>query len=146
MICCFICMGTFQFGYDLSYFSGNDMPSTPCTLLISILITGILAMKLFLKLYGKYNAVTGAFMLTAKMQPLVTSIINVGEFLGAVSSFWIGDKYGRKGGLYVSSTSVVIGVTLQVSDATIGSLIAGRLVLGALISTLWHSLLFADIF
>jgi SP family sugar:H+ symporter-like MFS transporter len=93
-------------------------------------IAGILAMPEFLKDYGSVNSATGKYMLSAGKQSLVTSIINAGEFLGAISSSFIGSKIGRKGGLYVSSVCVVVGVIFQVSAAHEGLLIAGRLVLG----------------
>ncbi|CZR63733.1 related to MFS monosaccharide transporter [Phialocephala subalpina] len=112
LICCFICIGAFQFGYDTSYFSG------------------ILAMPKFLKDYGSLDPTTGTYIVSAGKQSLVTSIINAGEFLGAVSSYYIGSKIGRKGGLYVSSVCVVLGVIFQVSAPHEGLLIAGRLVLG----------------
>lgn len=68
-------------------------------------------MPAFLKGYGELNHKTGEYILSAKTQSLVTSMINVGEFIGAVSSYLIGDKLGRKGSLYVSSTAVVVGYT-----------------------------------
>lgn len=73
-------------------------------------IVGILAMPEFLKDYGSMNPATRKYMLSAGKQSLVTSIINAGEFLGAVSSYFIGSKIGRKGGLYAACVCVVVGV------------------------------------
>ena len=57
-------------------------------------------------------------------------MINVGELIGALAASFIGDYLGRKGGLYVSSTLVCIGVVLQVAGSTFGTLIPGRIILG----------------
>jgi MFS transporter, SP family, sugar:H+ symporter len=87
-------------------------------------------MQPFIRLYGHYDPTKGIYVLTSRTQSITSSIINAGEFLGAVSSFIIGDKLGRRGGLFVSSTCVIIGTTIQVADTHIGALVAGRLVLG----------------
>jgi len=87
-------------------------------------------MQPFIELYGHFDAVQGKYVLASRIESIITSIINVGEFLGAVSSFIVEDRLGRRGGLYVSSTCVIIGTVLQVSHSNIGILIAGRLVLG----------------
>ncbi|KAJ5627838.1 general substrate transporter [Penicillium lividum] len=111
-ICLFITIAAFQFGFDSSYYSG------------------ILAMEPFIKAYGHYDSATGGYVLSASIQSLTTSIINVGEFVGAVSSFLVDDRIGRRGGLFVSSAFVVIGVIFQVAADNLGLLIVGRLALG----------------
>lgn len=90
-------------------------------------------MKPFIKEYGRYDSATGAYVLSASMQSLTTSIINVGELVGAVSSFIVDDRIGRRGGLFVSSAFVVVGVIFQVAADDLGLLIVGRLLLGELI-------------
>ncbi|KAJ5097386.1 general substrate transporter [Penicillium angulare] len=111
-ICLFITVAAFQFGYDSSYYSG------------------ILVMDPFIKAYGHYDPEVNAYAMSSRIQSITTSIINVGEFIGAASSFAIDDKIGRRGGMFVSSVFVVIGVIFQVSANNLGLLIAGRLVLG----------------
>jgi SP family sugar:H+ symporter-like MFS transporter len=87
----------------------------------------------FVKYYGTFDSTKGTYVLSAKVESLVTSIINAGEFIGAISSSFIGDKIGRKGGLFVSSACVVVGVIFQVASTHEGTLIVGRLVLGKLV-------------
>ncbi|GAM35494.1 hypothetical protein TCE0_017r03874 [Talaromyces pinophilus] len=111
-ICLFITIGAFQFGFDSSYYSG------------------ILAMEPFIKAYGHYDSSTGTYILSSSIQSLTTSIINVGELVGAVSSYVVGDHLGRRGGLFVSSLMVVLGVIFQTASHYLGMLIVGRLVLG----------------
>lgn len=87
-------------------------------------------MQPFLKLYGEWDPTKGQYFMSASQQSLTTSIINAGEFVGAVSAYFIGDKVGRRGGLFVSSACVIVGTIIQVASTHIASLIVGRLVLG----------------
>lgn len=87
-------------------------------------------MEPFSKAYGHYDSSTGTYILSSSIQSLTTSIINVGELVGAVSSYIIGDNLGRRGGLFVSSFMVVLGVIFQTASHYLGMLIVGRLVLG----------------
>lgn len=87
-------------------------------------------MEPFDKLYGHYDASKAAYVLSSRVESIVTSIINVGEFVGAVSSFVLGDHLGRRRSLLVALSAVVVGVILQTASTGIGLLIAGRLVLG----------------
>lgn len=111
-ICILVSIGAFQFGYDSSYFSG------------------ILAMEPFLEIYGHYDTAQGSYVLSSRLESIVTSIINVGELLGALSSYLVGDFLGRRGGLFLAMVAVVIGVIFQVSANNLGLLITGRLILG----------------
>ena len=86
----------------------------------------------FLKVYGKYDPATDAYTVSSKVLSLVASIINAGEFIGTVSAFYIGEKFGRKGGLYVSSTFIVLGTVIQTAGVEEGTLIVGRLLVGKL--------------
>lgn len=112
LICLIASIGAIQFGYDGSYFSG------------------ILVTKPFTRNYGHFDPAKGTYVVDPSVLSLVTSIINAGEFVGAVSAFWIGEKLGRRGGLFLSSACVCAGVILQVSGPHEGLLITGRLVLG----------------
>lgn len=49
-ICCWICIGAIQFGYDTSYFSG------------------ILATPEFVRQYGDYDAATGTYALSSRTE------------------------------------------------------------------------------
>ncbi|KAG9949566.1 general substrate transporter, partial [Aureobasidium melanogenum] len=111
-VCLFVTVAAFQFGYDSSYYSG------------------ILTMQPFLKIFGHLDPVKGVYVLSAERQSLTTSIINAGEFVGAISSFVIGERLGPRSGLFVSSAAVIIGTLIQVLAPNVGALIAGRLILG----------------
>jgi MFS family permease len=87
-------------------------------------------MQSFIKVYGHYNSTTDSYVLSSSIQSLTTSIINVGELLGAISSYLVDDRIGRRGGLFVSSAFVTAGVIFQVSADELGLLIVGRLLMG----------------
>lgn len=101
-----------------------------CNLLTSCANIGILAMQPFLEIYGTYNPAKKLYYMSAADQSLTTSIINAGEFVGAVTSYYLIDKLGRRGCLFVSSGTVVVGTIIQIASTHIASLIVGRLVLG----------------
>lgn len=87
-------------------------------------------MDQFVQDYGSLDAATGQKVVSASTQSLVTSIINVGEFVGALTASFISDHAGLRGGLLVACVIVTVGTTLQIAGTDIGLLIAGRLVLG----------------
>lgn len=92
--------------------------------------TGILVMDQFVQRYGTYDAQKGQMIISSSRQSLVTSIINAGEFVGALTAFLVCQRIGLRGGLLLACLIVVVGTTLQVAGTHIGLLIAGRLVLG----------------
>lgn len=99
----------------------------------------------FVQVYGSLDAATGKKVVSASTQSLVTSIINVGEFFGALTASYISERVGLRGGLLVACVIVSIGTTLQIAGALIGPLIAGRLVLGKCTGLASVSLLASDV-
>ena len=87
-------------------------------------------MRSFAKIYGRLDGAKGTYTLSTETQSLVTSIIDAGEFLGAVSAFIVGERYGRRGGLFISSAIVCLGTILQLAGDHLRCLTAGRLVMG----------------
>ncbi|KAK4949970.1 hypothetical protein LTR10_011812 [Elasticomyces elasticus] len=79
---------------------------------------------------GGLDPATGAYALSARLQSIMVSIINVGEFIGAVSSFLVGDHLGRKGSFLIAMACVVVGTILQLAHVSLGELLVGRLILG----------------
>jgi MFS transporter, SP family, sugar:H+ symporter len=87
-------------------------------------------MEPFVRIYGYIDPSSGKYILSAKTQSLVSSIINAGEFVGATTAFFIGDHFGRRGGLFISSALVCVGAIFQLAGDHLGLLIVGRLLLG----------------
>lgn len=92
--------------------------------------TGVQAMEAFLAKFGTLQA-DGSYDLTSGARSIMTSIVYVGELIGALSASFVQDRHGRKGGLFVAMIGIIIGVVIQVAaDGQQGVIIAGRIVLG----------------
>ena len=55
---------------------------------------------------------------------------NVGCFFGAISTIFIGDRLGRRKTIFLGSSIMVVGATLQCSSFSLAQFITGRLVTG----------------
>jgi hypothetical protein len=66
----------------------------------------------------------------ATMQSTVTAIYDVGCFLGAVSTIWIGERLGRRRTVMLGTTVMSVGAVLQISAFGVPQMIVGRVVAG----------------
>ena len=89
-------------------------------------------MDSFSRIYGRWDAAKATYVVSSSTESLVASIINAGEFVGAVSAFLVSNRVGLRGGLFVSSAFVCVGAVFQLAGTKIGLLIAGRLIMGEL--------------
>jgi MFS family permease len=60
----------------------------------------------------------------------MTSIYNIGCFLGAVSTIWTGDILGRPRQILLGSTVIGIGAIIQTCSWTVASMMVGRIIAG----------------
>ena len=61
----------------------------------------------------------------------MTSVINIGEFVGSLSAAPLNDYLGRKGVFLVGSIMIIVGVILQLAaDHQTSYIIGGRILLG----------------
>jgi MFS family permease len=67
---------------------------------------------------------------SANMQGVMTSIYNIGCFIGAMSTIWTGDKLGRPRQIMLGSTVIGVGAIVQTCSWTVGSMMVGRIVAG----------------
>lgn len=116
MICSFAAFGGILFGYDSGY------------------INGILAMNKFHHDFGVPSSDANAFggyLVPSWQESLITSILSLGTFLGAVFAGWAADRWGRKKSNILGCAIYIVGVVLQiVTDGEVGLLTAGRAVAG----------------
>ena len=110
--CGYFAVGAFLFGYDQSYF------------------TGIEAMTLFINKYGNVTSSAGVVSFSPTLLAVLTSIIQVGDLIGALSAGVVGHYFGRKGGLFTASILACIAVILQATAPNNAAFIAGRIILG----------------
>lgn len=94
-------------------------------------MAALLAQNKFLFDFGQERA-DGTYDLSSTDQSLVASIVQAGEFFGALAASFIGDFLGRRGSLQVAVGIVTIGAVLQmILVGSIPLLVVGRFVLGA---------------
>ncbi|EDU46687.1 ProP Permease of the major facilitator superfamily [Pyrenophora tritici-repentis] len=67
---------------------------------------------------------------SANMQGIMTSIYNIGCFIGAMSTIWTGDILGRPRQILFGSTVIGIGAIIQSCSSTVATMMAGRVVAG----------------
>ncbi|KAK2026442.1 general substrate transporter [Colletotrichum zoysiae] len=65
-----------------------------------------------------------------KLQSTVTAIYDIGCFLGAISTIWIGERLGRKNTILVGTTIMSIGAILQTAAFGLPQMFVGRVIAG----------------
>ncbi|GKT45915.1 sugar transporter STL1 [Colletotrichum spaethianum] len=65
-----------------------------------------------------------------KLQSTVTAIYDIGCFLGAISTMWIGERLGRKKTILVGTTIMSIGAILQTAAFGLPQMFVGRVIAG----------------
>ena len=55
---------------------------------------------------------------------------NLGCFVGAIATIWLGDLLGRRKTIFLGSSIMVVGATLQCTSFSLAQLIVGRIVTG----------------
>jgi sugar porter (SP) family MFS transporter len=111
MMCAFASFGGIFFGYDSGY------------------INGVNGAKLFIEAVEG----VGATELSESNLSLITSILSVGTFFGAVIAGDLADWIGRKWTVILGTVIYMIGVVIQMitsPSSALGPIVAGRLVAG----------------
>jgi len=60
----------------------------------------------------------------------MTSVYNLGCFVGAMSTVWTGDFFGRPRQILVGSTIIAIGAIIQTASYSVPQMMVGRVVAG----------------
>ncbi|KAL7628046.1 hypothetical protein AAE478_002242 [Parahypoxylon ruwenzoriense] len=61
---------------------------------------------------------------------IITSIYTIGCFFGAITAFYIGERYGRKKTIFFGTVIMTIGAILQTSSFSIPHMIVARIISG----------------
>ena len=112
LMCAFAAFGGIFFGYDSGY------------------ISGVMAMPYFVTLYTGKQPDDPDFNLPASDKSLITSILSLGTFLGAIIAGDVADFVGRRITIIIGCGIFCVGVALQVASSAIGLLVAGRCIAG----------------
>ncbi|OCL09725.1 sugar transporter STL1 [Glonium stellatum] len=67
---------------------------------------------------------------SANMQGTMTSIYNIGCFIGAMSTIWTGDILGRPRQIILGSTIIMVGAIIQTASYGVAQMMVGRIVAG----------------
>jgi sugar porter (SP) family MFS transporter len=111
--CAVSSLGALCYGYDQIYY------------------TGVLGMKRFIHDYGTTRDSKGAIALTTTFISLTSSIIYVGEALGALIAAPINEFFGRKGVFFCASWCIIAGAITQCADqGSMGVIVLGRILIG----------------
>lgn len=122
VICAFAAFGGIFFGYDTGWMGG------------------VLAMPYFINQYTglpypdpsspNYTADKAAFALPASNQSLLTSILSLGTFLGALIAGDCADFTGRRTTIIAGCFIFTVGCILEVASTGLGVMVAGRVICG----------------
>lgn len=122
LICAFAAFGGIFFGYDTGWMGG------------------VLAMPFFINQYTNlpypdpssptYDADKKAFVIPASNQSLLTSILSLGTFLGALIAGDCADFTGRRTTIIIGCFVFIVGGILETASTGLGVMVAGRVICG----------------
>lgn len=64
------------------------------------------------------------------MQATMTSVYNLGCFVGSMSTIWTGDIFGRPRQVIIGSTVIAVGAVIQTTSFSVAQMMVGRVVAG----------------
>lgn len=98
------------------------------------LIGGVLTMKPFQQSFDLKNTTLAEKKAFSDLSGNIVSILQAGCFFGAMSSFYISDRFGRRSALMLGASVFLLGSTIQtcsgLNTTSLGLLYAGRVVGG----------------
>ncbi|KAI0540126.1 general substrate transporter [Xylaria digitata] len=108
LMCAFSAFGGIFFGYDSGY------------------INGVMAMPYFIKQIEGPDATS----LTGPSKAIITSVLSLGTFVGALAAGDFADGAGRRTTILGSCVVFLVGVVLQVASSGLPLLVVGRVIAG----------------
>lgn len=96
---------------------------------------GILTLKVFLDAFPMINPeaaglTTAESSTRATYQGIAVASYNLGCFIGAVITIFIGNPLGRKRVIMLGTSVMIVGAILQASSTTLEQFIVGRIITG----------------
>jgi MFS family permease len=64
------------------------------------------------------------------LQATMTSVYNLGCFVGAMSTIWTGDIFGRPRQIIIGSSVIAAGAVIQAASYSVAQMMVGRVVAG----------------
>ncbi|ESZ96873.1 sugar transporter STL1 [Sclerotinia borealis F-4128] len=91
---------------------------------------GLLTLPSFVATFPEIDTVHDTSNYTSTIQGISVASYNLGCFVGAIVTIFIGDILGRRRMIFLGSSIMIIGAILQASAFSLGQLIAGRVITG----------------
>ncbi len=120
LICAFAAFGGIFFGYDTGWMGG------------------VLGMHYFIRQYTGLpypdpndKVASKAFVVSARDQSLVTSILSAGTFFGAIIAGDVADFIGRRMTIITGCLVFTVGCILETASTGLGVMVPGRLIAGS---------------
>lgn len=98
------------------------------------LIGGVLTMKPFQESFGIKNTTPAEKKAFSNLSGNIVSVLQAGCFFGAMASFYVSDRFGRRNGLIFGDVVFLVGSVMQtcsgIGNKSLGLLYGGRVVGG----------------
>ncbi|KAF7874001.1 hypothetical protein EAF04_002673 [Stromatinia cepivora] len=91
---------------------------------------GLLTLPSFVATFPEIDTIHDTSNHTSTIQGISVSSYNLGCFLGAIATIFIGDILGRRRMIFLGSSIMIVGAVLQACAFNLGQLIAGRVITG----------------
>ncbi|APA16223.1 hypothetical protein SS1G_10413 [Sclerotinia sclerotiorum 1980 UF-70] len=91
---------------------------------------GLLTLPSFVSTFPEIDTLRDTSNYTSTIQGISVSSYNLGCFLGAIVTIFIGDVLGRRRMIFLGSAIMIVGAVLQTCAFSLGQLIAGRVITG----------------
>ncbi|KAL1901109.1 Plasma membrane low glucose sensor [Sporothrix stenoceras] len=83
-------------------------------------------MPAFTKRYGKYNAATDTYSISAPLQSAGSFLPTAGLVIGALLCFAISDRIGRRGAMIATSIMYLIAIIIEVTSNSYAQIVVSR--------------------
>ncbi|KZM25607.1 substrate-specific transmembrane transporter [Ascochyta rabiei] len=94
-------------------------------------VGGLQAMPGFLMVFGFEDPTSPfGYGIDSTVQQLMTSLMNLGSFISAISAGYFSGFFGRKTGLWLACALNAVAVAVQLGSTSTSALYVGRLILG----------------
>ncbi len=94
---------------------------------------GLLTLPSFVRYFPEIDTMNppgGDASHTATIQAITVGAYTLGCFCGAVATIWLGNLLGRKKTIFVGSSIMIVGATIQTASFGLPQMIIGRWITG----------------
>jgi MFS family permease len=93
-------------------------------------IGGLMVMPAFRQKFPQIDQEAHLNIHTANLDGITVAMWNLGCFVGAMLTIFLGDVFGRKRSIMIGLIGMIIGKILQTSSFSLGQFMVGRIIAG----------------